>query len=111
MTDQSKDKRPIQDQSYSSPVETERDGRVKATIWKQYSEQGDFYTASVSSMYQDKDGQIQDGNSFTDINMLKLAEVSRRTYMRMRELKREDQKQSRSQTQDRKQKRYPSIKR
>jgi len=107
MTDQSKGPKQERDKSYSSPVESHRDGRVRATIWKQYSEQGDFYTASIASLYQDKNGDIQEGNSFTDTNLLKLSEISRRTYMRMRELKQDDQQQ----TQKRTRPRYPSQKR
>ena len=37
------------------PVETLRDGNLKATIWRNFGENGTFYSVEISRTYKDGD--------------------------------------------------------
>ena len=72
------------------PVETLRDGALKATIWRNQGKDGDFYTTTLSRTYQDKEtGQYRDSHSFASNEMLRVAELSRRSHNRVIAIKRE----------------------
>lgn len=71
------------------PVDTIRDGALKATIWRNPSEKGDFYSTTLSRTYKDDEGRYKDSNSFASNDMLRVAELSRKTHDRVIELRRD----------------------
>lgn len=73
------------------PAETLRDGKVKATIWRNVVEKDGqttvFFAGEPSVTYEDKKtGDLKDGHSLRTIQWLQLADLARDTYKRMREL-------------------------
>lgn len=62
------------------PIDTIRDGSLKATIWKNESENGNFYTVSFSRTYKDADGQYRDANSFSLAEPLRIARLAHIAY-------------------------------
>ena len=61
------------------PAHTSRIGSVKATIWRNTSEEGgQYFTVKVSKTYKDKDGNLQDGDNFREADLLNVAKVCER---------------------------------
>lgn len=75
--------------SKDKPVDVLRDGALKSTIWRNPSEKGDFYTTTLSRTYKSDDGQYKDSHSFSSNEMLRVAELSRRSHNRVLALKRD----------------------
>lgn len=70
------------------PVETLRDGAVKAAIWKNEGENGAFFNVTVARTYKDKDGDLHDSDSFSGTQLLRLARLAEKAYERTAELTR-----------------------
>lgn len=68
------------------PVETLRDGAIKAAIWKNESENGVFYNVTFARTYQAAGGGLQDADSFSGSQLLKLARIADQAYARTRAL-------------------------
>ena len=84
------------------PVDTIRDGRNKATIWEHEGKNGSYHTTSFAKTYEDKDGSLRDGQSFNTQDLLKVSELARSAYGRVRELEQErNQTRSHDQEQNR----------
>ena len=64
------------------PVETLRDGAIKAAIWKNESENGDFFAVTFSRTYKDASGELQDTASFSGTQLLRLARLADKAYDR-----------------------------
>lgn len=77
------------DQTTNRPVDTLRDGKLKATIWRNEGETGAFYAVTLSRLFE-KDDALHDGHSFTGGDLLKVAELARKAYEQIRQLKVED---------------------
>ncbi len=88
----------MRDDQNKGPVDTLRDGNIKATIWERKSEKGPFYSTSFARTYEDAGGQLCDTDSFSGTDVLKVSELGRRAYDRTNELRRE-QSQSREEFQ------------
>ena len=71
------------------PVETVREGRLKASIWRNEAESGAYHSISLARTYSDKDGQLRDTQSFRAKDMLPLSELARRAHHQAHELDRE----------------------
>ena len=65
------------------PVETLRDGFLKATIWSNEGENGTYFTIDFAKTYE-KDGELRDGRSFNGQDLLPMAELARQAYRRVR---------------------------
>lgn len=63
-----------------TPVETLRDGRLKATIWENQNENGSYHSVSLAKTYEDKQGRLQDSHSFTGSELLRIAELARESH-------------------------------
>ena len=97
----------------NKPVDILRDGNIKASIWRNSSENGTFYTTTLARTYSDKDGKPKDTHSIPSNDLLRASELSRQAYNRCKELRREhasdrdqfqqqrNQTQSQNQDQDR----------
>lgn len=64
------------------PVETIRDGAIKAAIWKNESEKGAFFSVTVARTYADEAGALHDSDSFSGTQLLQLARVLGKAYDR-----------------------------
>jgi hypothetical protein len=62
------------------PVTTLRDGACKATIWANQSEKGVFHTVSLARTFRGADEQLQDTNSFSGIELLRIARLAEKAY-------------------------------
>jgi hypothetical protein len=71
------------------PVETLRDGAIKAAIWRNESENGDFFSVTFARTYKDSQGDLQDTDSFSGTQLLRLARLAEKAYDRTAKLTKE----------------------
>lgn len=96
-----------QDQAQKNkPVETLRDGNLKASIWRNQGESGPYYSTTFARTWRDNQGNYHDSHSFSGTDLLKLQELSRQAYTRTGELRREHM-QEYAQTQQNRQAQNP----
>ena len=76
-------------QSKTRPVETLRDGALKAAIWRNESENGDFFAVTFARTYKDGKGDLQDTDSFSGTQLLRLARLAEKAYDRTAKLTKE----------------------
>lgn len=96
MTDQDR-----QSSEQKRPAETLRDGKLKATLWRQEGDRSDYHTARFAKLYEDRDGNLQETQSFTRSDLLGLAELARKSRDWIMERDREQFKEQRQQSEDR----------
>lgn len=82
------------------PEETLREGQLKAAIWRNDGETGAYHSVTVARTYKDRDGNLQDTQSFRAKDMLGLAELARRAHHTTHDLDREAFKEMRAQQQE-----------
>jgi len=71
------------------PTETIRDGSLKATIWRNFGENGTFYSVELSRTY--KQGETyKDSHSFTGTEPIQIARLAHLAYTRIGELRQQD---------------------
>lgn len=73
----------------NAPLETLRDGRLKATIWENQGESGTYHTVSLAKIYEDRDGKLQETHSFSGGELLRIAELAREAHGVVRGLRRD----------------------
>jgi len=93
------------DHNKPTPVETLRDGRLKATTWENQGQDGPYYSVTLAKTYEDKNGRLQDSHSFTGSELLRIAELARESHVLIRDLRRE-RAQDRSRERDQKPERF-----
>jgi hypothetical protein len=71
---------PAQEASKQRPAFEERYGRIKATVWRQESDQGPWYSVVFTRSYKDNQGNWQTSHSFGLDDTLPLAELARRVF-------------------------------
>lgn len=75
--------------STNQPIDTLRDGALKATIWKNPTDKGWFYSVEISRTY--KQGEVfKDSHSFSGTEPLQVARLAHRAYDRIAELREAD---------------------
>lgn len=79
----------------SRPAETLREGSLKAAIWRNENDKGTYHSVTLARTYKDRDGNLQDTNSFRSKDMLALSELARRTHHQSQELDRDAFKEQR----------------
>ncbi len=79
----------------SRPAETLREGSLKAAIWRNENHKGTYHSVTLARTYKDRDGNLQDTNSFRSKDMLALSELARRTHHQSQELDRDAFKEQR----------------
>lgn len=77
------------DEKNSPPLDTVRDRALKATIWKNEGERGPYLSITFAKTYEDRDGNLRDGNRFSPDEALRISELARRAFARAQELGRE----------------------
>ena len=63
------------------PFDVLRDGSLKATLWENEGQNGPFLSVTLSKTYEDRNGDLQDGNSFAGGELLRIAELARIAHM------------------------------
>ncbi|MEM7670831.1 MAG: hypothetical protein AAF317_17165 [Pseudomonadota bacterium] len=96
------------DQSTRRPIETLREGQLKAAIWQNESDNGKYHSVTVARTYKDQDGNLQDTSSFRAKDMLGLSELARRAHHHAHDLDREAFKEQRREQQEQGQERSQS---
>ena len=77
-------------QIHNTPVLTLRErGGLKATVWKNSSAKGHFYSVELSRTYKTDDG-YRDSRSFSGDDLLVIAHLAGKAYDRVGELRRKD---------------------
>lgn len=74
----------------NKPIQTLRDGLLKATIWKNHSENGSRYTVTFSRAYKAADGQYHDSDSYSGAELLRLSYLANHAYHAINEFKAKD---------------------
>lgn len=75
-------RRPMSDDQTTPrrPEETLREGPLKAAIWRNEGENGAYHQVTLARTYKDRDGNLQDTQSFRARDMLGLSELARRAH-------------------------------
>ena len=71
------------------PVETLRDGAMKAAIWQNESENGPFFAVTFARTFTNGDGELHDTDSFSGSQLLRLARLADKAYDRTAKLTKE----------------------
>lgn len=71
------------------PVETIRDGAIKAAIWRNESENGVFHGVTFSRTFKSGDGDLKDTGSYSGAQLLRLARLAEKAYDRAAKLTKE----------------------
>jgi hypothetical protein len=73
-------------QSKTRPVATLRDGAIKAAIWRNESENGAFFAVTFARTYKNGKDELEDTNSFSGTQLLRLARLADKAYDRAAKL-------------------------
>lgn len=76
----------------NQPIDSLRDGQLKATIWKNLGPKGNFYSVTFSRTYKDDSDAYQDSDSFSGTQLLQVAHLAARAYDRIGELRAADRR-------------------
>jgi hypothetical protein len=71
------------------PIDTLRDGSIKAAIWKNDGEKGTFYSVEFSRTYT-KGDKPASSYSFSGAELLRVSLLAQKSYERIAELKRDE---------------------
>lgn len=75
----------------NQPIDTIRDGALKATIWKNTSKNGHFYSVEISRTYKDETtGKLKDSHSFSGSEPLQVARLAQLAYDKIATLRQKD---------------------
>lgn len=77
----------------NGPIATLRDGAIKATIWKNFGEKGNFYSVEFSRTYKDGD-EYKNAHSFSGQEPLQVARIAEKAYDRIAELRAAEKKEA-----------------
>lgn len=75
--------------STQKPVFTIRDGALKAAVWLNKRDSGHYYSVTVSRTFKQGD-KFKDSYSFSGTENLRAAELHRKAYNRLLELRGQD---------------------
>ena len=81
------------------PVQTLRDGKLKAVIWKNPKENGFFYSVDLVRSYQDEAENWKDTHSFSGADLLRISRLAEKAYDRIAELRALDAEHAKAQQQ------------
>lgn len=73
-----------------TPASTIRDGAIKATIWRNQGENGDFYSVKLTRTWKDAQGNYHDSDSFSGIELLRVARLAGKAYDEVASLRHAD---------------------
>ena len=77
------------------PIKTLQDGTLKATVWRNVSNDGKvFYPVQFSRGYTDENDEWHDSGSFTNSQLLRLSRLAAQAYDAVIELKASERKEA-----------------
>lgn len=76
------------------PIDTIRDGSLKATIWKNFGENGNFYSATITRTWRDDQDNYHDSDSFSGTELLRVARLANLVYDKLAELRSADRQEA-----------------
>lgn len=71
----------------SKPIDTLRDGNLRAAIWKNETEKGPFFSVRITRTWKDESGNYHDADTFSGTELLRLAHLAAKAYDRTAELR------------------------
>lgn len=74
----------------TKPVSTIRDGSLKATVWRNKGEKGDFHSVRFTRTWRDDQGTFHDSDSFSGTELLRLAHLAAKAYDQLASLRETD---------------------
>ena len=74
----------------NKPTDTLRDGNLKATIWRNESEKGAFFSVNLTRSYKDDAGNYHDSDSFSGTELLRIAHLAGKAYDRISALRQDE---------------------
>jgi len=77
-------------QETNRPIDKVRIGNVTASIWRNASEKGDFYTTTFERSYKDESGAMKNSQSFPRGDLLELAKAADKAHDKILELQRKN---------------------
>jgi len=77
----------MSNQAKQRPIETLRDGQLKAAIWQNEGENGVFYNVTLARTYRTPDGDLRDTDGFSGSQLLRLARLADQAYGQIAELR------------------------
>lgn len=75
------------------PVETLRDGNIKASIWENTRNENTIHSVQFRKSYRDKEGQYRDTDSFSGNDLLRLSRLAGQSYDALTRLRVDRQKE------------------
>ncbi len=76
----------MSNETKTRPVETLRDGAIKAAIWRNESENGPFFNVTFARTFKAGDGELRDTESFSGTQLLRLSHLASKAYDRAAKL-------------------------
>jgi hypothetical protein len=64
----------------TKPAATIRDGALKATIWRNTGDKGEFHSVRFTRTWKDEQGHYHDSDSFSGAELLRLAHLATKAY-------------------------------
>ena len=64
----------------TKPIDTIRDGALKASIWKNTGENGDYYAVRLTRTWRDEQGEYHDSDRFSPSELLRIARLAGIAY-------------------------------
>ena len=62
------------------PHQTLRDGPLSATIWRNPTDKGFWYSVNLSRVYTDERGNLKDSDRFSGSELLRIARLAQTAY-------------------------------
>ena len=77
----------------NQPTRKLRYGRITAAIWRNSTDDGPFYSVTLSRTYRDSNGQLQNSTSLSGSDLLVAAQALQDSYRAVSELREADRGQ------------------
>ncbi len=74
----------------NKPIDVVKDGKMKATIWKNEGENGARYSVQLSRIWKDEAGEFHNSDSFSGTELLRVARLANIAYNRVVDLRTND---------------------
>jgi len=78
--------------SRKQPVETLRDGNLKASIWENKRDENVMHSVQFRRTYRDQEGEFRDTDSFSGNDLLRLSRLAGQSYDTLTRLRAEYRK-------------------
>ena len=77
------------------PVATFKQGGVEVSVWKNHTQNGDMYNATIKNSYKDDSGQWKETTSFSPADLAVASQLTSQAFQEIVQLKSQGRGQSR----------------